>query len=39
MSVQAIIKEGNVHTYNIRQNTANYVLRLAHTPKGLWVCI
>lgn len=39
MSVQAIMKEGNVHSYNIRQNTVTYTLRIAHTPKGLWVCI
>lgn len=39
MSVQAIIKEGNVHSFSIRQNTVTYSLRLAHTPKGLWLCI
>jgi hypothetical protein len=39
MSLQAILKEGNVHSFNIRQNTVTYTLRIAHTPKGLWVCI
>lgn len=39
MSVQAIIKQGNVHSFNIRQNTVTYALKLAHTPKGLWLCI
>jgi len=39
MSVQIILKEGNVHSYNIRQNTVTYTFRIAHTPKGLWVCI
>ena len=28
-----------MHSFNIRQNTVTYALKLAHTPKGLWLCI
>lgn len=33
------LKEGNVYAYSLPQNTANYQVRIALCPKGLWVCI
>ena len=33
------LKQGNVYTYNVPQNTTNYQVRVALTPKGLWICI
>jgi len=33
------LKEGNVVTYQVLQNTITYQLRLANTNKGLWACI
>ena len=33
------LKEGNVYSYALPQNTANYQVRVALIPKGLWLCI
>ena len=39
MAANSIFKDGNVYTFQIPQNSANYQIRAALTPKGLWVCI
>ena len=33
------LKDGNVATYQVLQNTTTYQVRLANTNKGLWMCI
>ena len=33
------LKDGNVATYQVLQNTITYQLRIANTQKGLWICI
>ena len=32
-------KDGNVYTFQVPQNSANYQIRVALTQKGLWACI
>ena len=39
MSNQVNIKDGNVYTFKVPQNSANYQVRVANTAKGLWMCI
>lgn len=39
MSQHSDLKEGNVYTYQVPQSSATYVVRMALTGKGLWVCI
>lgn len=39
MATTMMFKDGNVYTYQVPQNSANYQIRVALTPKGLWVCI
>ena len=38
-NINSEIKEGNVYTYQVPQSSANYVVRMAMTAKGLWICI
>jgi hypothetical protein len=37
--IQNQLKEGNVVTYQVLQNTITYQVRLTNTSKGLWMCI
>jgi hypothetical protein len=39
MAAQTSFKDGNVYTYHVPQNSANYQVRAALTQKGLWLCI
>ena len=33
------LKDGNVYTFKVPQNSTNYQVRAANTSKGLWMCI